>query len=471
MHSLKLCFVFVLLPALSLAQPKIIVHPESLKTAAKSIGIRFSHMKSPMNFPQSEMDTIDFGSDGSPGKTVTVYLGEDSVQVRNDNFPYEEKHFFSLQLAGRQYVLRLRFNQVFAHFSDDYIRKSRGHNFVEIPETFELANILLMLSPAGQKAGNMVKSGQYYDDVAAYFKPYLGHAVFGKLDFPAGQYMQRYYEFRENSICYNFKGDELIQAEYFFVTGEDNSGYTNAFRDHLELITDFARKSKFREFYKRHLTFYQEQIAKQTEWSDLAGMHKWLEKEFSRPKFDCMKLIFSPVILSSHSTQRFGGFDSNGKNYQQMVMFVSGPDVYNAEAALTNDQRRGLLAGIIFTEMDHNYVNQRTSDFEEAIDSIFSKRELWAPNGNSGFYQSSVSVFNEYFTHALFSLYVLDQYDDATARFLITRREVLMAERRGFVKFREFNAALMKIKKENAETPVSALYPKIIDWCRSFSKR
>lgn len=463
------CFsvLVAVLPALAFGQPKVFFHKDTLKLAATSVGVRFSHMKAPQMLSGRNWEIIDLGSDGAPGKTVTIYLENDSIQIRNDNFPYEEKHFFPLRLAGRNYKLRLRFNNVTAFFSSVYIRENRGRVLAEIPETFELANILLMLSPAGQKTGVMVEKGQYRDEVTAYFKPYLTHPVFKALYVPEAQYSKNYYEFRENSICYEFKGDELVPTQYFFVYGSDDSTYSNVFRNNVELVADFARKSKFRDFYRKHLPYYQRQITQQTEWSDVPGMQRWLGREFSQRAFDTSKLIFSPIILSKHSTQRFAGQES----YEEMLLFVNGPDVYHVRADLSDSQRRGLLAGTIFTEVDHNYVNPRTDHFKKSVDSIFANRDFWAPIKKSGFYSTPMAAFNEYMTHALFSLYVIDIYDKRTADFLIEYREKMMVGPRGFTQFREFNAALMKLRKDSPGTTVSDLYPKIIDWCRAFSKR
>lgn len=461
-----------MLPALAFAQPKTVFHKDTLKIAATSVGVRFSHMKAPLMLRRESSDTIDLGSDGRPGKTVTVYLGKDSIQIRNENHPYEEKHFFPLQLAGRNYTLRLRFNNRWAYFSPEYIHQNRGRGLVEIPETFELANILLMLSPAGQKADNMVKVGRYHDEVSTYFKPFLDHPVFKVLDVADKQYIKNYYEFRENSICYEFNGDKLVPSHYFFVYGTDDSTYSNVFRNNIDLIADFAQKSKFRDFYRTHLPYYQRLIEQQTEWSDVPGMQRWLGRQLPQKRsFDTSKLFFSPIILSTHSTQRFGEYDDDGNLFQEMVLFVSGPDIYNTQSQLNDGQRRGLLSGIIFTEVDHNYVNPRTEDFGFTIDSVFANRDLWAPVAKSGFYTTPAAVFNEYMTHALFSLYALDTFDKPTADFLIGRREAMMVEQRGFIQFREFNSALMKLKNANATTTVSDLYPKVIDWCRSFAKR
>lgn len=446
-------------------------HKDTLKVAANAVGVRFSHMKAPMMLSGNKFGIVDLGSDGAPGKTATVYLENDSIQIRNDNFPYEEKHFFPLQLAGHNYKLRLRFNNVTASFPPAYIRENRGRALVEIPETFELANILLMLSPSGKKMGGMVDSGQYHDEVMAYFKPYLGHPVFKALDVGEAEYSNNYYEFRDNSICYEFKGDKLVPTQYFLVYGSDDSTYSNTFRNHVGLVADFAKQSNFRAFYQSHLPYYRQLIAQQAKWSDVAGMQRWLGKQFSQRGFDTSKLIFSPIINSRHSTQQFGGSDENGKSFHEMVLFVNGPNLYNAAADLNEQQRRGVLAGIIFTEVDHNYVNPRTDSFKAQIDSVFANRDFWAPVAKTSFYSKPVSIFNEYMTHALFSLYATDTFDASTAKFLIARREALNVEGRGFTKFREFNAVLMKLKKENPDTPVSDLYPKVIDWCRSFAMR
>jgi hypothetical protein len=111
-------------------------------------------------------------------------------------------------------------------------------------------------------------------------------------------------------------------------------------------------------------------------------MQQWLEKEFPKPKFNTSKTVISPIIVSSHSTQQFRGFH-NTFTFTETVMFVSGPDVYDQDA----EPRKGLIAGIVFTEMDHNYISPTTSDFGMSIDSIFSKRDFWTPKGQSDFYQ------------------------------------------------------------------------------------
>jgi len=125
------------------------------------------------------------------------------------------------------------------------------------------------------------------------------------------------------------------------------------------------------------------------------------------------------------------------------------------------------LSGIVFTEIDHNYVNPSSYKYAKLIDTIFSQRQLWVnPGDKSGFYTTPMSVFNEYMTHSLFCLYVLEKYDTATADYIIKARETLMVERRYYSKFREFNKQLIRLRNENSNVKAVDLFPKILEWCK-----
>jgi hypothetical protein len=126
------------------------------------------------------------------------------------------------------------------------------------------------------------------------------------------------------------------------------------------------------------------------------------------------------------------------------------------------------MSGIVFTEIDHNYVNPTTNKYAKQIDSIFAKRGTWAKTGNSSdFYGSPVSVFNEYMTHAAFCLYIADSYDEPTANFVIASREALMVDRRNFIRFKAFDQQLLKLHRENKTLTLTELYPLIVAWCKT----
>lgn len=412
-------------------------------------------------------DTVDMGTDGRKGLSAKIYVGKDSLVIPYTNLPYGQTHYIPIQSSSAKTVFRLRFNGITASFSPSYMKKNSGNVTFEVPEVYELANIIWTLSPSGQRATDLNKEGSYYEKVLNHFKPYRDHPIFNHLNFSDSLYGEKYYDFRENSFTFNFQGDKLVyDGPYYYVMGDEWDNFNSLFRMLLPDIEDFARKSKYREFYRRNQRFYQREIERQQQLMPLRNMWNWLEEEFPGRNYHSYKIIFSPLIGGSHSTQNFWTFNTTTyKWFAEIVMFVCGPGMYDKQQ-LSEKQKQGLLSGIVFTEIDHNYVNPVSYKFSETIDSIFSKRDIWAGSGTS-WYNNPVSVFNEYMTHSLFCLWVLDNYDKEIADFVITKREALMVERRKFSKFREFNRSLIELRQKNKSIKVVDLYPAIIEWCRN----
>jgi len=122
----------------------------------------------------------------------------------------------------------------------------------------------------------------------------------------------------------------------------------------------------------------------------------------------------------------------------------------------------------VFTEIDHNYVNPTTSRFRKSVDSIFVNRSVWTQTGgdNEG-YSSPQAVFNEYMTHALFCLYIKDQYDRKTAAYVVEQRIKLMVEHRHYIRFTEFTQKLSELYSLlKPSEPMANLYPALLDWAK-----
>jgi hypothetical protein len=69
-------------------------------------------------------------------------------------------------------------------------------------------------------------------------------------------------------------------------------------------------------------------------------------------------------------------------------------------------------------------------------------------------------------THAVFCLWVLDNYDKVTARLIIINRESLMVDIRHLIRFKEFNKSLITLKEKNKGKTVSEQYMAILEWCK-----
>lgn len=435
-----------------------------------TISYKYSKYNKLFQLDLSSNDTISPGTDYSRGIVMTAYIGKDSLQIIGDNFPFARRSYVTIQTPTHKAVVIFRFNANPSDFSQEYIEENDGKIFYEIPQVYELANIIWSLSPSGKRANYLQKDTEYFKSIENYFKPYLNEPIFNKLDFNDEQSSDKYYSFRENSFMYQFKNDSIIKSEnYNYVYGNDWDSFTNLFTDLLPLINDFAKKSNYLNFYKNHLDFYKEDIERVEKLLPTKNMWDWLEKEFSQIKYNSYKIIFSPLIGGSHSTQNYSSKNiKTNQWYSETVMFICNSNRYDSQNQLTEEEKKGLMSGVVFTEIDHNYVNRTTSKYKKEIIDVFSKSGFWSDSTSTS-YNNPIAIFNEYMTHSVFCLWVIENFDKKTADYVIQKREELNVDKRQFYKFKEFNQYLIKLKAEKPTLKVEELYPDIITWTKKFS--
>lgn len=425
-------------------------------------------------FKVSRTDQISPGFDANINAYATIYFNNDSIRLNyNNKIPYQHNIYINFESSKGKTTLRFHFNSVANYFDKKFIQQNNNKVAFDIPAVYELANIIWTLSPSGQRANDLNLEGDYYKKVISYFKPYLNHKLFKQLDFPDSIYAIKYYDFRENSFAYNFQNPNLnekntkllFNGPYYYVYGDELAD-SSLFGKLRPLVEDFALQSNFKQFYKSNLNFYYAQIKREKELLPIKKMWTWLELNFPKDKFNSYKIIFSPLIGGSHSTQRYFTHTDTGW-YGEIAMFICNTDRVDVDKTLAEKSKEALMSGVVFTEIDHNYVNPVTNKYRKQIDSIFSNRSIWTKKGNSSdFYESSSAVFNEYMTWAVFCLYIADNYNKETADLVINERESRMANIRKFIKFREFDQALLKIRQEHKDLKVVDLYPFILDWCK-----
>ena len=476
-HRVKpFLFFFALLVVVkcSYAQTVEETFPKTLWCPNDTFAIKHKGGTKAFPFKVSRKDNGSPGTDGDLGEYFTIFYGKDSLRFNYHNkIPYAHIIYINLESPKGKTTFRFHFNEMANLFSPEYMQKNRGNVQIDIPEPYELANIIWTLSPTGKRAKDLYKAGAYYKRVVEYFKPYMSHPIFRALDFPDSLYGNKYYDFRENSFAFNFgqatpgsvSTKLLFNGPYYYVMGAELAD-SSLFGKLKPLVEDFAAKSKFRQFYKNNADFYRKEIQRQKELLPMKQMWAWLEQQFPKKKYQSYRVVFSPLIGGSHSTQFYSTY-SDSELFKENVMFICGPDRYDTLKTLSDKQREGLMSGVVFTEIDHNYVNPETNRYAKQVDSIFSKRSIWTkPGSNSDVYGTAMSVFNEYMTHAAFCLYILDTYDKATANFVIDNREQLNVSKRNFVRFKEFDRELIRLHQENKASTLVDLYPLMLRWCQ-----
>jgi hypothetical protein len=356
-------------------------------------------------------------------------------------------------------------------FTDTYIAQNKGKWIVDIPEVSELVNIIMVLHKDAEKDENMFDTKtEYYKRIRSFFEPYKHHAMIDTIQrYISGLHLMKdlnawlfsdssyryYYAMKMNACAYSFDDKGMIRN-----TGaiqEMAKGWCPAdpMKD-LELIQDFAQRSNFRAFYRDNKPYYDSLLEMYSRLNPLQKMQSWLDTKFGF-SYGSYKVYFSPLVYGAHSTQKFS---DNG--FEQTIMFVARAEMNSAESTTMNEL---LESRVVFTEIDHNYVNPVSDTFRSAIDSAFSNRDIWARGQQASWYRNPYMVFNEYMTFAVYSLYILDNYGEITLDEFLPKM-VKQMESRGFIAFKDFTKTLIHLYQKDKNQPMSRYYAEMLGWAK-----
>jgi hypothetical protein len=181
-----------------------------------------------------------------------------------------------------------------------------------------------------------------------------------------------------------------------------------------------------------------------------------LEERFPA-RYNSLKIIFSPLTGGNHQTLNF-----ETPQLQQILMFVSAVDA--DKTRFTPSQIEGLASRIVFTEIDHNYVNPITEKYGNELKKAMPNWKTWNnPNGPSKSYNSASLTFNEYMTWGVFTLYAYDNFNKSDFEVINQQTESVILSR-GFNKFSAYNKAILQLYTANPKIRVDELYLKMFEW-------
>lgn len=330
---------------------------------------------------------------------------------------------------------------------------------IEHSETLELFKVVCALTPRGQQDANLVEQqGPYYQAVMTHFRPYARHRLVQRAQrhLAGKRGLWWYVSGRGNSYTQHFDAHGRLRTA---PDGPSAASPFNPMRYHRRQWAAFAEDSRFRAFYAAQRPYYRQDSLLTARLLPLAQMQRWLEQQFPA-RYARYRVVVSPLIGGTHSTCAFGP-----AGRREAVMFISSPNDYAAlpDTALA----AALYSGVVFTEIDHNYVNPVSDQHAATIKQAFSNLTYWAAGRDSDNYQSPARTFNEYMTHAVYLLYVHDRYPAAVFEAVRRSRVRLNEERRGFVRFGAFADELLRIYQARQPTQtLPDLYPVVLAWCR-----
>ncbi|HKQ54220.1 MAG TPA: DUF4932 domain-containing protein [Pyrinomonadaceae bacterium] len=415
--------------------------------------------------PEAKPDVYEAQLTGGRPHKVTFITDVDSI-----SFTVElgKKYDFIIQkgtdLCYTQ-VVGTRFVPA-AVFDKKYRAGHKGKTFVEVPEVYELVNVALAMTPTGIADKNLVyHNSDYYTRVRQWFDRFKDHPLLAALDEALKKNLNSYFTLKMNGYAFEFdRKGRIVQSKVYDRTGFRNEP-TNSLRPYLALLQSFADQTDFRKFYRENAGTYQEQIAFFRDVANIAEMKRWLDRNFpGSSDYDTYKIIFSPLVAYNQSTT---WFESNGfKELQPHVNFPYPQDVKRYGPENLSPESATIFRGnIVFTEINHGYINPEADKYADRVMKAISNRDHWVDKSKGPGYYGGIAAFNEYMNWALVSLRIADYAPRAEQDGMIAGIDRMMTERRGFPRFKEFDAFLVDLyRNRKTGQTLADLYPQIIEW-------
>jgi hypothetical protein len=355
-----------------------------------------------------------------------------------------------------------------ATFTEVYKKEHNGKTFIEIPEPYELVNIIMAITPRGIKDSNLINHEvAYYPAMMKYFSPFKNHRAVVIMDSLLKANM--YYDIKMDAYSITFNRDKLERKKAY---DRIAWGGENTILPYLSLIEDFAKKSKFATFYKKNKLYYDSMIRAYRDSLGVPQMQEWLNNNFPKTRYNCFKIIFSPLVNGDQSTT---DFESNG--FKEGQPHVNFPD-YWFQPNMPKLSKKGInidRGSIVFTELNHLFENPEFTENQKNRDDYLSIKLNLAffadKNKAAGSYSDPFRCVQEYMNWGLVSLRNIDLAPKEDLETLLQYRENWMTKYRGFTQFKAFNRFLIKAYQERAKgQTVADLYPQILGWFREHNK-
>ena len=412
--------------------------------------------------PEAKPDVYEAELVGGKPQKVTFITDVDSI-----SFEVEEgkRYDFIIKKGDAlcyTQIVGVRFAPT-AVFDEKYRAERKGKTFIEIPEVYELVNIAIALTPTGIADKNLVyQNSDYYKSVRAWFDKYQNHPLLAALD--AELKRDQYFNLKMNGYAFEFdKNGRIVQSKVFDRTGW---GRKNTLRPFLEQLQSFSDTANFRKFFKENKKTYDEQITFYRDTANIAEMKRWLDKNFPASNdYDTYNIIFSPLVAYNQSTNWFES--NNFKELQPHVNFPYPQDLarYAKDAKISEKSEIIFRGNIVFTEINHGYINPEADKYAERIAKAISTRDFWVDKSRGANYYGGNAAFNEYMNWALVSLRIVDYVPAQEQGKLIAAIDEMMTRRRGFPQFAAFDKFLIELYKNRKPNQTLAdLYPQIIEW-------
>jgi hypothetical protein len=469
---LKIRFPFFLIAALSLASSAAAAAEEKLpvlKSTKPVVSVREGdrlHQDAWRLTPEVNPDIYEVGMKDDERLTVTFLSDVDSLSFVVTEGSYRD---FIIEHGAdrcRTRIVGVRAVPA-AVFDTAYQAEHDGKISVEIPQVYELVNIALAITNKGLGDPSLFyHDSDYHAAVVAWFDHHREEPVIEALDAALRQNPGIYSSLKMNAYAYEFDVNGWIVQSRVYDRTAFPQERINTLRPYIKGLQKFADHSNFHEFYRRNRATYDAQIAFYRDEADVNAMLAWLARNFpGTSPYNSHKIIFSPLVAYNQSST---WLESNGfRELQAHVNYPYPLDLARRAQGVTLSNQAETMARsfIVFTELNHGFINPEADKHAERVLKATDRRELWVDPSRGPGYYAGISAFNEYMNWGLVSVWVADLAPAEEQPLLIKIVDDMMTNRRGFPQFAAFDAYLLDLygTRQPGQT-VADLYPRIIGW-------
>ena len=345
---------------------------------------------------------------------------------------------------------------LFALFMLSLSAQAQENLIVELPETYELSNVILALTEYGiSDKWEVQKNSDYYREVMTYFEPVKNHPLLDSVNYSRAKW-DYYLSFRTDSYAYTFDATgKLKRVNDFYSMGE-----LKPFDTHLALINDFVTKSNFRQFYQQHQTFYNYIINNYKTYFHVEASFTFLNERIGKPANFSSKqkyiVVLSPLVYRMNCHR---DIDDN-----TVADFPTASEDFINGITSGNPISRVVQSHDLFTEMDHGYINPISDKYEKLIAQSFDTKKWDMESGYEG-----ISVFNEYMTWAAYDLFIKEYFPDKADSIAIQWQ--YQNASRGFGAQNLFAKKVMALYQKKGKKNFERIYPPLLKWCKSVEDR
>lgn len=321
---------------------------------------------------------------------------------------------------------------------------------VQLPEAYELSNIILALTPYGRSdPWEVRKDFPYYEAVMRHFAPHLAHPLLAEVSFSRDRWRE-YLSFRTDAVAFAFDQSGKLRRTRPFSTHDDLS----PFDDHLELIEDFAAVSGFRAFFADHRDYYDSIIAEYGRYYHVQAMLRFLgERTGESPTARRHLITLSPLVYRMNAHREID--DSTSGDFPTLSDHLVGAGTGGGGSLV-----RAVDVHTLFTETSHGFINPVSDRFAEMIRSHFDYTRWQRDAG----YESALGTFNEYMTWAAYDLFVREEFPAEAAEASLYWH--YQNAQRGFLYSHLFAGKVRQLYEARREEGgrLEDLYPDLLSW-------